>query len=185
MRVLTYWFMLIDLFMGQLMSTLECTECGVKSTTFDPFWDLSLPIQKKASVDIVDCLRLFTSKEELNGVEKPMCGRCKQRRRCRKWFNIQRFPKILVLREYFHSLLPVWVEAMQSTDCTQFLIIVAAATAATTRPTAGTPSRGTGLSTMTVGELLICPSEISSSVRTVKESSVVSSDAYVLFYYQI
>ncbi|VDK89504.1 unnamed protein product [Dibothriocephalus latus] len=36
-----------DLFMGQLMSTLECTSCGYKSTTFDPFWDLSLPIPKR------------------------------------------------------------------------------------------------------------------------------------------
>ncbi|VEL25379.1 unnamed protein product [Protopolystoma xenopodis] len=35
-----------DLFVGQLMSTLECTECKFKSTTFDPFWDLSLPIPK-------------------------------------------------------------------------------------------------------------------------------------------
>ncbi|VDP69579.1 unnamed protein product [Echinostoma caproni] len=37
---------IVDLFVGQLMSTLECTECRFKSTTFDPFWDLSLPIPK-------------------------------------------------------------------------------------------------------------------------------------------
>ncbi|VDQ11495.1 unnamed protein product [Trichobilharzia regenti] len=28
------------------MSTLECADCAFKSTTFDPFWDLSLPIPK-------------------------------------------------------------------------------------------------------------------------------------------
>ncbi|RTG85770.1 ubiquitin carboxyl-terminal hydrolase 2 [Schistosoma bovis] len=37
---------IVDLFVGQLMSTLECGECSFKSTTFDPFWDLSLPIPK-------------------------------------------------------------------------------------------------------------------------------------------
>ncbi|KAA0190455.1 Ubiquitin carboxyl-terminal hydrolase 2 [Fasciolopsis buskii] len=88
---------IVDLFVGQLMSTLECTECGFKSTTFDPFWDLSLPIPKKTNVNIVDCLRLFTSKEDLDGNERPICGRCKVRRRCTKSFSIQKFPRILVL----------------------------------------------------------------------------------------
>ncbi|THD21693.1 Ubiquitin specific protease 41 [Fasciola hepatica] len=88
---------IVDLFVGQLMSTLECTECGFKSTTFDPFWDLSLPIPKKSNVNIVDCLHLFTSKEDLDGNERPICGRCKVRRRCTKSFSIQKFPRILVL----------------------------------------------------------------------------------------
>ena len=34
----------VDLFVGQLKSTLQCTECGHASATFDPFWDLSLPM---------------------------------------------------------------------------------------------------------------------------------------------
>uniref|UniRef100_A0A0X3PAE1 Ubiquitin carboxyl-terminal hydrolase n=2 Tax=Schistocephalus solidus TaxID=70667 RepID=A0A0X3PAE1_SCHSO len=86
-----------DLFMGQLMSTLECTSCGYKSTTFDPFWDLSLPIPKMAPVTIIDCFELFTSKEVLDGAEQPVCSGCKSRQRCRKSFSIQRFPQILVI----------------------------------------------------------------------------------------
>lgn len=35
-----------ELFVGQLKSTLECCTCGFKSVTFDPFWDLSLPIPR-------------------------------------------------------------------------------------------------------------------------------------------
>ncbi|KAL7065073.1 hypothetical protein AAHC03_04553 [Spirometra sp. Aus1] len=92
-----------DLFMGQLMSTLECTSCGYKSTTFDPFWDLSLPIPKMTPVTIIDCFELFTSKEVLDGAEQPgrspdtVCSGCKSRQRCRKSFSIQRFPQILVI----------------------------------------------------------------------------------------
>ncbi|CAL8104877.1 unnamed protein product [Calicophoron daubneyi] len=88
---------IVDIFVGQLMSTLECAECGFKSTTFDPFWDLSLPIPKKPNVSLMDCLKLFTAKEDLDGNERPVCGRCKVRRRCSKSFSIQKFPRILVL----------------------------------------------------------------------------------------
>lgn len=34
----------LELFMGQLKSTLKCQTCDHISVTFDPFWDLSLPI---------------------------------------------------------------------------------------------------------------------------------------------
>ncbi|XP_039941103.1 ubiquitin carboxyl-terminal hydrolase 2 isoform X1 [Hirundo rustica] len=88
-----------DLFVGQLKSSLTCTECGYCSTAFDPFWDLSLPIPKKSygEVTLMDCLRLFTKEDVLDGDEKPTCCRCKARTRCTKKFSIQKFPKILVL----------------------------------------------------------------------------------------
>ncbi|XP_074653310.1 ubiquitin carboxyl-terminal hydrolase 2-like [Tubulanus polymorphus] len=89
---------IIDLFVGQLKSTLRCTECGYCSTTFDPFWDLSLPIHKRTTkVQLNECFRLFTQEEILDGDEKPTCAKCKTRRKCLKSFSIQRFPKILVL----------------------------------------------------------------------------------------
>ncbi|XP_064326829.1 ubiquitin carboxyl-terminal hydrolase 2 isoform X1 [Phalacrocorax carbo] len=88
-----------DLFVGQLKSSLTCSECGYCSTAFDPFWDLSLPIPKKSygEVTLMDCLRLFTKEDVLDGDEKPTCCRCKARTRCTKKFSIQKFPKILVL----------------------------------------------------------------------------------------
>ncbi|XP_065594538.1 ubiquitin carboxyl-terminal hydrolase 2 isoform X2 [Cyrtonyx montezumae] len=88
-----------DLFVGQLKSSLTCSECGYCSTAFDPFWDLSLPIPKKGygEVTLMDCLRLFTKEDVLDGDEKPTCCRCKARTRCTKKFSIQKYPKILVL----------------------------------------------------------------------------------------
>lgn len=88
----------VDLFVGQLKSTLTCSECGYCSTVFDPFWDLSLPIVKTSGeVSLMDCLRLFTKEDVLDGIERPTCNRCKTRRKCTKKFTIQKFPKILVL----------------------------------------------------------------------------------------
>ncbi|KAI1890188.1 hypothetical protein AGOR_G00171110 [Albula goreensis] len=90
---------IVDLFVGQLKSSLTCSDCGYCSTVFDPFWDLSLPISKKSygEVSLMDCVRLFTKEDVLDGDEKPTCYRCKARRKCTKKFTIQKFPKILVL----------------------------------------------------------------------------------------
>ncbi|XP_005988165.1 ubiquitin carboxyl-terminal hydrolase 2a isoform X2 [Latimeria chalumnae] len=90
---------IVDLFVGQLKSSLTCSECGYCSTVFDPFWDLSLPIAKKGygETSLMDCMRLFTKEDVLDGDEKPTCYRCKVRRKCTKKFTIQKFPRILVL----------------------------------------------------------------------------------------
>ncbi|KAL0972816.1 hypothetical protein UPYG_G00195070 [Umbra pygmaea] len=89
---------IVDLFVGQLKSSLTCSTCGYCSTVFDPFWDLSLPIAKGyGEVSLMDCMRFFTKEDVLDGDEKPTCYRCKARRRCTKKFTIQKFPKILVL----------------------------------------------------------------------------------------
>lgn len=94
-----------EIFVGQLKSTLKCTTCGYASVTFDPFWDLSLPLPKSplgsssggGGNSIHACMSLFTKEEILDGDERPKCSRCKQRRRCTKSFSIQKFPRILVL----------------------------------------------------------------------------------------
>uniref|UniRef100_A0A3Q4H9F0 ubiquitinyl hydrolase 1 n=1 Tax=Neolamprologus brichardi TaxID=32507 RepID=A0A3Q4H9F0_NEOBR len=90
----------VDLFVGQLKSSLTCTACGFRSTVFDPFWDLSIPIAQKSSgeVTLKDCLRLFTKEDVLDGEERPTCTKCKARRKCTKRFSIQKFPQVLVLR---------------------------------------------------------------------------------------
>jgi len=93
-----------EYFVGQLKSTLTCTECGYRSLTFDPFWDLSLPIPTRTQsllmsgkVSLHDCFKRFTQEETLDGDEKPTCERCKKRRKCLKQFSIERFPQILVI----------------------------------------------------------------------------------------
>ncbi|GLV36935.1 Ubiquitin specific protease 2 [Carabus blaptoides fortunei] len=88
----------VDIFVGQLKSTLRCTHCGHCSVTFDPFWDLSLPIpQRQGPLRLTQCLEHFTREETMDGDEKPTCSKCKERRKCTKSFSIQKFPKILVI----------------------------------------------------------------------------------------
>lgn len=88
-----------DLFVGQLKSTLKCTTCGNTSVTFDPFWDLSVPLPSSSRCKLEACLDLFIREEVLDGDEMPTCSKCKTRRKCTKSFTIQRFPKYLVIRK--------------------------------------------------------------------------------------
>ena len=89
---------LVDLFVGQLKSTLRCSECSHESVTFEPFWDLSLGIPARTGeVSLLDCLDSFTKEEVLDGDEMPTCERCKARRKCTKRYSLYRLPKILVV----------------------------------------------------------------------------------------
>ncbi|XP_063219975.1 ubiquitin carboxyl-terminal hydrolase 2-like isoform X2 [Bacillus rossius redtenbacheri] len=89
---------IVDLFVGQLESMLTCMTCGHHSVTYDPFWDLSLPIPKKmAKVTVKQCLDLFTSEEIMDGKEKPECSVCKKNQKSTKKFLIKKFPQVLVL----------------------------------------------------------------------------------------
>ncbi|XP_063836584.1 uncharacterized protein LOC135085700 [Ostrinia nubilalis] len=107
-----------DIFVGQLKSTLRCTHCGHDSVTFDPFWDLSLPIPARTgALRLQQCLQHFTREEELDGDEKPTCSKCGVRRKCLKWFTVHKFPQVLVLHlkrfsptERFRGKLNVLVE---------------------------------------------------------------------------
>ncbi|XP_058516507.1 ubiquitin carboxyl-terminal hydrolase 21 isoform X1 [Ochotona princeps] len=92
---------IVDLFVGQLKSCLKCQACGYRSTTFEVFCDLSLPIPKKGfaggKVSLRDCFSLFTKEEELELENAPVCDRCRQKTRSTKKLTVQRFPRILVL----------------------------------------------------------------------------------------
>ena len=92
-----------DLFLGQFRSTLQCCVCYHESITFEPFWLISVPIpsNKEWTSDtrrtVIDCMQEFTKTEVLDGDEKPTCERCKERRKCKKWYSVERWPKILVI----------------------------------------------------------------------------------------
>jgi ubiquitin carboxyl-terminal hydrolase 2/21 len=97
-----------DLFGGQLESTvfirlikIRCCSCNYRSTTFETFWDLSVPIptlnNKKKSCDINECLLKFSEEEILDGHEKYNCPRCKSQQKATKMFRIYRYPDILIL----------------------------------------------------------------------------------------
>uniref|UniRef100_A0A1B6F536 Ubiquitin carboxyl-terminal hydrolase n=1 Tax=Cuerna arida TaxID=1464854 RepID=A0A1B6F536_9HEMI len=91
---------IVDTFGGLLKSTLECTHCGHCSTTFEPFWDLSLPIphtSRTGKLLLSQCFDLFTKEEVLDGDEMPTCSKCNTRRKCKKRILIQKFPEVLVI----------------------------------------------------------------------------------------
>ncbi|XP_068558480.1 LOW QUALITY PROTEIN: ubiquitin carboxyl-terminal hydrolase 2-like [Cebidichthys violaceus] len=184
----------VDVFVGQLKSSLTCSHCGFCSTVFDPFWDLSLPIAKKGygEVSLMDCMRLFTKEDVLDGDEKPTCYRCKTRRRCTKKFTIQKFPKILVLHlKRFSearrtSKLSTFVNfPMKDLDLREF----ASKTASTPLYNLYAVSNHSG-TTMGGHYTAYCRNPNSgewytfndSRVTPMSSSQVRSSDAYVLFY---
>ena len=75
----------MDLFVGQLKSCLKCQACGYRSTTFEVFCDLFLPIPKKGfaggKVSLQGSFSLFTREEELESENAPLCDRCRQKTR--------------------------------------------------------------------------------------------------------
>ncbi|RWS29819.1 Ubiquitin carboxyl-terminal hydrolase 2-like protein [Leptotrombidium deliense] len=88
----------IDMLGGQLSSVIECTQCGNKSTCWDPFWDLSLPLPRhKNECTVEECLREFTALEELSPGEHAICERCKRQTQSTKQLSIERAPPVLIL----------------------------------------------------------------------------------------
>lgn len=98
------------LFGGQLQSSVTCHNCGSRSTQYEPFWDLQLPLAKegKASgrswlglkgqpTSIHDCLGLFMGDERLEGDEAFSCDTCRGKTPATKHLRLQRLPEVLVL----------------------------------------------------------------------------------------
>ncbi|XP_046593787.1 ubiquitin carboxyl-terminal hydrolase Usp2 isoform X5 [Neodiprion lecontei] len=187
---------IVDVFVGQLRSSLHCTSCGHVSVTLDPFWDLSLPIPTRSgTVKLNQCLEHFTKEEVLDGDEKPTCSKCQMRRKCTKSFSIQKFPKILVIHlkrfspmERFRGKLNVLVDfPLTGLDLSAFS---APRVAGCTYNLYGVANHsGT---TYSGHYTAYCKHPYSgewheyndSRVSSIAARSVVSSEGYVLFYEQ-
>lgn len=186
---------IVDLFVGQLKSTLKCTHCGHCSVTFDPFWDLSLPIPSRTGqLRLSQCLDSFTREETLDGDEKPTCSKCKERRKCTKSFSIQRFPKILVIHlkrfspmERFRGKLSCTVDfPLEGLDMSNY---AADAKSSQCRYTLYAISNHSG-TTYSGHYTAYCKHPYTgawheyndSRVSTISSRSLVSGEAYVLFY---
>lgn len=187
---------IVDVFVGQLRSSLRCTVCDHVSVTLDPFWDLSLPIPSRSgTVKLNQCLEHFTREEVLDGDEKPTCSKCQMRRKCTKSFSIQKFPKILVIHlkrfspmERFRGKLNVLVDfPLTSLDLSAF---AAPSVQGCTYNLYGVANHsGT---THSGHYTAYCEHPYSgewheyndSRVTPVSTRSVVSSEGYVLFYEQ-
>lgn len=93
----------VDLFQGQLKSTLKCLECGNLSHKFETFMYLSVPIAEEALksghslVSVYDCIDEFTREEELDESEQWKCTKCKRRTRSTKKIDLWKMPNVLIV----------------------------------------------------------------------------------------
>lgn len=107
-----------EVFSGVLSSDLLCKACGYRSTTYDPFLDLSLSLEesdvesvrsdkssqqvangrdeKEPSKTIQECFDKFTSAEELHD-ESMTCAKCRAAGTLSKRLKIQTPPNVLII----------------------------------------------------------------------------------------
>lgn len=89
---------LVDLVVGQLCSTIICSQCHNKSHCWDPFWDLSLPLVRgRYNSKLSDIIQEFTAKETLDSDERPICSQCEKVTKSTKQIDLSRLPQLLIL----------------------------------------------------------------------------------------
>ncbi|SCU99812.1 LANO_0F03796g1_1 [Lachancea nothofagi CBS 11611] len=124
-RYLTTDFsVIVDLFQGQYASQLMCKVCGRKSTTYQPFSVLSVPVPRGSRCDIIDCFKEFTKVETLEKDEQWSCPQCKIKQPSTKKITITRLPRNLILHlKRFDNLLNknnIFVSYPHTLDLTSF-----------------------------------------------------------------
>jgi len=90
---------IVDLFQGQVKSSLKCHECGYVSSKFEPFMYLSLPVpeESKKEVTLYQCLDEFHKEEKLDEEERWHCPKCKGPKDSSKKIDIWTLPNILII----------------------------------------------------------------------------------------
>jgi ubiquitin carboxyl-terminal hydrolase 8 len=88
---------IVDLFQGQLKSTVRCTKCPYVSVTFDTFMYLSLPLPKTKLTTLQECLAEFTKEEQLEADQLWVCPVCLVPNQAMKKFDIWKVPPVLVI----------------------------------------------------------------------------------------
>lgn len=100
----TYWSqellrnnsVLQDVFLGQYVSKVACKECAFKSTSFQAFNILELPVPAKQEASLRDCFDLFTQQETLEcGLWK--CPKCEKKVQASKRINLSVLPPVLAI----------------------------------------------------------------------------------------
>ena len=89
---------IVDLFQGQLKSTLQCIACQYQSIKFDSFMFLSVPIPRnRQNITLAECVQEFTKDEILEGENQWRCPKCKTFQRAVKKIDIWKMPSILII----------------------------------------------------------------------------------------
>ena len=87
---------IVDLYQGQLKSTLTCLHCRTTSIKFEPFMFLSLPVDP-ARPTIKRSLELFTAVEQLESNNGWYCTHCQKFRRAMKKLDLWKIPPVLII----------------------------------------------------------------------------------------
>ncbi|CAH1789341.1 unnamed protein product [Owenia fusiformis] len=88
---------MVELFQGQLKSTLTCLTCGKTSVKFDVFMYITLPVPTSRSCSLQDCFKLFLKEEKMTGDSRWNCPRCKCKRDAIKKIDIWKTPPVLII----------------------------------------------------------------------------------------
>jgi len=80
---------------GVLKSTLQCCACRAESSSFEPFFDLSLPLDRSASLQ--QCLDAFIRPESLHGQEQVVCDACRARQDFSKTMSVYQLPDVFTV----------------------------------------------------------------------------------------
>eukprot|EP00730_Choanoeca_flexa_P015729 TRINITY_DN7288_c0_g1_i2.p1 TRINITY_DN7288_c0_g1~~TRINITY_DN7288_c0_g1_i2.p1 ORF type:complete len:602 (+),score=104.82 TRINITY_DN7288_c0_g1_i2:54-1859(+) len=103
------------IFTGKLQSDVKCSTCEDVSTTFDPFWDLSLgikhptlngsePSSHPAYPSLLGCLQAFTKSEHLGADALVDCNSCGSRQQAVKRLTLRSLPVALCFHlKRFHQ----------------------------------------------------------------------------------
>jgi len=88
---------IIDIFYGQLITTIESTTNDIISHSFDPICFYTLPIPPLENITIYNCFDLFCSKDFLTDDNKYYCDKTEQYYDAHKKTGVWKFPKILIV----------------------------------------------------------------------------------------
>ncbi|XP_026848968.1 ubiquitin carboxyl-terminal hydrolase nonstop [Drosophila persimilis] len=102
-----------QIFTGMLQSDVVCQACKGVSTTFDPFWDISLDLGETTThggvtpKTLIDCLERYTRAEHLGSAAKIKCSTCKSYQESTKQFSLRTLPSVVSfhLKRFEHSAL--------------------------------------------------------------------------------
>eukprot|EP01069_Polyplicarium_translucidae_P010370 Polyplicarium_translucidae@DN3373_c0_g2_i2.p1 len=90
---------LVDIFQGQIRSSVKCAVCNIVSLRFEPFMYLTLPVpdcDESHSASVEDCLRDYVAWEECES-SSWTCPRCKCFRPFLKRIELWKTPPILIV----------------------------------------------------------------------------------------
>lgn len=88
---------IVDLFHGQLISSIKCSSCTSHSTSFDVFSTLVLPIPAAETCNLLECFNQFSKSENLVSDEKWKCSKCPENRIAVKKIELWKIPPILTI----------------------------------------------------------------------------------------